>query len=177
MVERQVPRTNGGRNGGHGLVHRGHGSRSACGPLRVRGPSQLRPCATGGDARRSARITDANDDTYWISGAAQQTGDFLEIDLGRVADACSVRVSVGSHAGSYPRSLSVSTSQDAVTWHDIFLREDWRARLSVRPWINRERPRWSCHSGISRRGSFACASKPTSRRRRGSSTEMAVTTR
>lgn len=47
-------------------------------------------------------ITDANDDTYWISGAAQQTGDFLEIDLGHVSDACSVRLSVGSHAGSYP---------------------------------------------------------------------------
>ena len=65
-------------------------------------------------------ITDANDDTFWVSGNAQQTGDFLELDLGRVADACSVRVSVGSHAGSYPRSLSVSTSQDAVTWTTSF---------------------------------------------------------
>ncbi len=65
-------------------------------------------------------ITDANDDTYWISGAAQQTGDFLEIDLGHVSDACSVRLSVGSHAGSYPRSLSVSTSPDTVTWHTSF---------------------------------------------------------
>lgn len=65
-------------------------------------------------------ITDGDDDTFWVTGDSQQTGDFLELDLGRAANVCSVRLSVGSHAGSYPRSLSVSTSQDAVSWHTSF---------------------------------------------------------
>jgi hypothetical protein len=65
-------------------------------------------------------ITDGDDDTFWLTGDSQQTGDFLELDLGRVANICSVRLSVGSHAGSYPRSLSVSTSQDAATWRTSF---------------------------------------------------------
>jgi hypothetical protein len=65
-------------------------------------------------------ITDGDDDTFWVTGDSQQTGDFLELDLGAAADVCSVRLSVGSHAGSYPRSLSVSTSQDDASWQTSF---------------------------------------------------------
>jgi hypothetical protein len=61
-------------------------------------------------------ITDGDDDTFWASGDWQQAGDFLELDLGHAASACSVRISVGSHAGSYPRSLAVLTSMDGVAW-------------------------------------------------------------
>ena len=66
-------------------------------------------------------VTDGDDDTFWVSsGDSQQIGDFLQLDLGRSVSVCSVRISLGSHAGSYPRSLSVSTSSDGVTWQTSF---------------------------------------------------------
>jgi hypothetical protein len=67
-----------------------------------------------------APVTDKNDDTFWATGDSQRKGDFLQLDLGGLVDACSVRVSVGSHAGSYPRSLSVTTSEDGVAWQTVF---------------------------------------------------------
>jgi hypothetical protein len=68
-----------------------------------------------------APVTDGDNDTFWASsGDSQQVGDFLELDLGRNVGVCSVRVSLGSHAGSYPRSLSVSISPDGANWQTSF---------------------------------------------------------
>ncbi|HEV3057856.1 MAG TPA: discoidin domain-containing protein [Vicinamibacterales bacterium] len=66
-------------------------------------------------------VTDGNDDTFWSTGESQQVGDMLTLDLGRVAQPCSVRLSLGSHVGSFPRMLNVSTSADGSSWQTSFM--------------------------------------------------------
>jgi hypothetical protein len=66
-------------------------------------------------------VTDSNDETFWSTGESQQVGDLLILDLGRVAQPCSVRLSLGSHVRSFPRMLSVSTSADGSSWQTSFI--------------------------------------------------------
>jgi hypothetical protein len=66
-----------------------------------------------------APLRDQRDDTFWSSGGSQRAGDALVVDLGSVARACSVRLTLGSHSGSYPRALSVATSTDGDRWDNI----------------------------------------------------------
>jgi F5/8 type C domain-containing protein len=64
-------------------------------------------------------VTDKRDDTFWSTGESQRAGDALIVDLGAVARVCSVRLTLGSHTGSYPRALSVATSTDGDRWERI----------------------------------------------------------
>jgi hypothetical protein len=63
-------------------------------------------------------LNDGDDDTYWMTGDAQQVGDALVVDLGQTARPCSVELTLGTRAPLYPRKLSVATSEDGQTWRD-----------------------------------------------------------
>ena len=66
-------------------------------------------------------LTDQNPATWWITSHPQRVGDVLVLDLGRVERLCGLVVSMGSQAELYPRTLSVATSFDNVTWETGFL--------------------------------------------------------
>jgi hypothetical protein len=65
-------------------------------------------------------VTDGDDDTFWITEKGQEAGDVLTIDLGRAAQACSIRLSLGWHVVLFPRRMSVSTSEDGESWATSF---------------------------------------------------------
>jgi hypothetical protein len=67
-----------------------------------------------------AKLTDRSNDTWWISGDSQQTGDFLLLDLGQAARPCSVRLGLGMRPAWYPNALSVATSVDGTEWRTEF---------------------------------------------------------
>lgn len=89
---------------------------AACGDARL-------PIASARDWRGAvnlASLTDSDDATFWSTGESQRAGDALIVDLGAVARPCSVRLTLGSHRGSYPRALSVATSIDGEQWDGVF---------------------------------------------------------
>ena len=55
----------------------------------------------------------------WVSEDEQRRGDALIVDLGRVVRPCAVRLSLGPHAGLYPRTLRISTSVDGEHWKPV----------------------------------------------------------
>jgi len=54
--------------------------------------------------------------TRWTSGAAQQPGQTLQVDLGAVARAGRLVLDTGPDVSDYPRGYALSTSRDGVTW-------------------------------------------------------------
>jgi hypothetical protein len=68
----------------------------------------------------AATLTDQNPATRWIASHPQRVGDVLILDLGGVERPCGLVVSMGSEAELYPRTLSVATSFDSVTWETSF---------------------------------------------------------
>lgn len=91
-------------------------------PLTVACGDRQLPIATARDWRGRvdlAVVKDERDDTFWSSGDSQRAGDALVVDLGSVARACSVRLTLGSHTGSYPRALNVATSSDGDRWDNV----------------------------------------------------------
>jgi hypothetical protein len=65
-------------------------------------------------------LTDADPMSRWLTRDDQTEGDMLELDLGRVARPCDIRLSLGMIAHVYPRDLSVAASVDGVHWDEIF---------------------------------------------------------
>jgi len=61
-------------------------------------------------------LTDGRSETRWTSPTSQQFDDRLEIDLGRVARLCAVRMSLGATWEAWPRDLEVTSSADGTTW-------------------------------------------------------------
>jgi hypothetical protein len=70
-----------------------------------------------------APLVDRANETFWISGDGQQKGDLLEVDFGRVAQPCAVRLGLGARPHWYPNSLSVAASTDALAWTTVLNRK------------------------------------------------------
>jgi len=107
------------------------GSTSAFTWFVVRGSEKRAPRCDGNTVRLVAArdwwgplpiapLTDRSNDTWWLSGDTQQTGDFLLLDLGQAARPCSVRLGLGTRPAWYPNALSVATSVDGTEWRTEF---------------------------------------------------------
>ena len=64
----------------------------------------------------AANVVDDDAATRWTTGAAQQPGQRLQVDLGSVRDVRRVVLDTGVDLGDYPRGVALSTSTDGVTW-------------------------------------------------------------
>jgi len=64
----------------------------------------------------SAKAIDDDASTRWTTGAAQQPGQTLQVDLGAVARAGRLVLDTGPDVSDYPRGYALSTSRDGVTW-------------------------------------------------------------
>jgi glucosylceramidase len=71
--------------------------------------------ATSGGAD-AANAVDDDASTRWTTGAAQQPGQTLQVDLGGVVAARRLVLDTGPDTSDYPRGYSVSTSVDGTTW-------------------------------------------------------------
>jgi glucosylceramidase len=67
----------------------------------------------GADA---AKAVDDDASTRWTTGAAQQPGQTLQVDLGSVVAARRLVLDTGPDTSDYPRGYAVSTSVDGTTW-------------------------------------------------------------
>jgi hypothetical protein len=114
--------------------------------------SSARPAACAGTtlplagARDSAGpidlnlLTDRDPMTRWLTSDGQHEGDTIELELGRLAQPCDIRLSLGAITHVYPRSLRVATSIDGVEWQAVF--EGSTAAQTVRGAIADPRDVW-----------------------------------
>ena len=75
------------------------------------GPSD--PCCQGDVA---ANAVDDDASTRYSTGAAQQPGQYLQVDLGRVQRLRQVVFDTGVSTGDFPRGYSVQVSADGTNW-------------------------------------------------------------
>jgi glucosylceramidase len=75
------------------------------------GPSD--PCCQGDVA---ANAVDDDASTRYSTGAAQQPGQYLQVDLGRVQRLRQVVFDTGASTGDFPRGYSVQVSADGTNW-------------------------------------------------------------
>jgi glucosylceramidase len=68
----------------------------------------------GADSAASAVDGDAS--TRYSTGAAQTSGQYLQVDFGRAVPARQVVFDTGVSGGDYPRGYTVTTSTDGVNW-------------------------------------------------------------
>jgi glucosylceramidase len=73
------------------------------------------PCCTG-DVAAAAVDDDAT--TRWSTGTAQQPGQFLQVDLGRVERVSRLVLDTGASTGDFPRGYALLVSRDGQTWGD-----------------------------------------------------------
>jgi glucosylceramidase len=74
--------------------------------------------ATGvGDAPANAVDDDAS--TRFTTGAAQQPGQFLQVDFGRAAPIGRVVFDTGASIGDYPRGFTATASVDGQRWWPV----------------------------------------------------------
>jgi glucosylceramidase len=71
------------------------------------------PCCAG-DVAAGAIDDDAT--TRWSTGAAQQPGQFLQVDLGRRRLLRRIVLDTGASTGDYPRGYALYLSSDGVHW-------------------------------------------------------------
>ncbi len=82
--------------------------------LRLQPAGAMTATATvGADA---ANAVDDDASTRWTTGAAQQPGQTLQVDLGANTPARLLVLDTGPDVGDYPRGYAVSTSRDGSTW-------------------------------------------------------------
>ena len=86
-------------------------ARRAGGDRQPAGPTN--PCCTGDVAANAA---DGDASTRYSTGAAQTSGQYLQIDFGRTVPARQVVFDTGVSTGDYPRGYTVTTSTDGVNW-------------------------------------------------------------
>ena len=75
------------------------------------GPSD--PCCQGDVA---ANAVDDDASTRYSTGTAQQPGQYLQVDLGRVQRLRQVVFDTGASTGDFPRGYSVQVSADGTNW-------------------------------------------------------------
>jgi len=83
--------------------------------LRLLPADSMTATATAGGAD-AAKAVDDDASTRWTTGAAQQPGQTLQVDLGGAAAARRLVLDTGPDTSDYPRGYAVSTSADGVTW-------------------------------------------------------------
>jgi glucosylceramidase len=66
----------------------------------------------------ASHAVDDDATTRWSTGAAQTSGQYLQVDFGRALAVKRVVLDTGANTGDYPRAYSVSTSSDGTTWTD-----------------------------------------------------------
>jgi glucosylceramidase len=66
----------------------------------------------------AAATVDDDATTRWSTGAAQQPGQTLTVDLGRSRTFRRVVLDTGADTGDYPRGYALSTSRDGTHWSD-----------------------------------------------------------
>jgi glucosylceramidase len=71
------------------------------------------PCCSGDVA---AHAVDDDASTRYSTGAAQQPGQYLQVDLGRVQSVRQVVFDSGVDTGDFPRGYTVTVSTDAKHW-------------------------------------------------------------
>ena len=81
--------------------------------LACRAQRSRRRRPSGADA---ANAVDDDAITRWTTGAAQQPGQTLQVDLGSVVAARRLVLDTGPDTSDYPRGYAVSTSVDGTTW-------------------------------------------------------------
>src|SRR3954447_136950 len=64
----------------------------------------------------AAAAVDDDATTRWTTGAAQQPGQALTVDLGRLREIRRVVLDTGADTGDFPRGYAVSTSADGTAW-------------------------------------------------------------
>jgi hypothetical protein len=89
-------------------------------PLRCADALHLAAARDSKGAVDAALLNDGDHRTLWTTGGPQQPGDFLLLDLGRAARLCSLKLSLGTHADLFPRSLIVETSATGASWTKVF---------------------------------------------------------
>jgi glucosylceramidase len=75
--------------------------------------------ATGSPPADAAKAIDDDATTRWTTGAAQQPGQYLQVDLGRVRTVRRVVLDTGADTGDFPRGYALFTSADGTTWSDV----------------------------------------------------------
>jgi glucosylceramidase len=74
--------------------------------------------ATGTPPDGAPAAVDDDATTRWTSAAAQQPGQFLQVDLGRSAAVRRVVLDTGADAGDFPRGYALYASADGADWGD-----------------------------------------------------------
>ena len=62
------------------------------------------------------KAVDDDATTRWTTGAAQQPGQRLQVDLGSSHGVRRVVLDTGTDSGDFPRGVAVSTSTDGASW-------------------------------------------------------------
>ncbi|GJF33093.1 glucosylceramidase [Kitasatospora sp. NE20-6] len=67
----------------------------------------------------AALAVDADASTRWSGGAAQQPGQYVQVDLGRATRFDEVALDSGDDLGDYARGWQLSVSDDGTTWREL----------------------------------------------------------
>jgi glucosylceramidase len=78
---------------------------------RPAGPTD--PCCAGDVA---ANAVDDDASTRWSTGAAQQPGQYLQVDLGQPVRGGRLVLDTGAGTGDYPRAYALTVSADGINW-------------------------------------------------------------
>jgi glucosylceramidase len=79
-------------------------------------PGPADPCCSGDVA---ARAVDDDATTRYSSGTAQQPGQFLQVDFGRVQRVGRVEFDTGAAIGDHPRGYAITVSADGRRWSGV----------------------------------------------------------
>jgi glucosylceramidase len=74
--------------------------------------------ATASTPDGAANAVDDDATTRWTTGAAQEPGQYLQVDLGRSWPVRRVVLDTGADAGDFPRGYTLLTSADGMHWSD-----------------------------------------------------------
>ena len=77
-----------------------------------------RMSATASPAGEPGNTVDDDATTRWTTGAAQQPGQWVQVDLGRSQKVRRVVLDTGIDVGDYPRGYSLYTSGDGAHWNE-----------------------------------------------------------
>lgn len=64
-------------------------------------------------------VLDGDAATRWTAGAAQQAGQWLQVDAGALVPLGGLALDAGTFTGGYPRGYRVQVSLDATTWKTV----------------------------------------------------------
>jgi glucosylceramidase len=74
--------------------------------------------ATASPAGEPGNAIDDDATTRWTTGAPQQPGQYLQVDLGRRQPVRRVVLDTGADIGDHPRGYALFTSTDGVSWSE-----------------------------------------------------------